>query len=374
MNYFVETQACPRRFDEVKKIEEELVKNNIAKTNDMDQAGIIIYYTCSVTQTAVDRAMSRIEDIMEKNPDKKIVVCGCLPAMELDKLRKIYNGPVCTPTDFSALTDVIDCTINREDLKQIKGIYDEEHQQMNMIIVKGCIRRCTYCAIYKSVGSLVSKPISEIVSFVQECYNKGIRKFNFQGDSVGDYGLDLHTDLSQLLTAINEIPGNFQICIEDLHPAIFLKYYDYFEKLILKDRCEQLMIPIQSGSERILTKMNRPINVNKMKEKLLSVKKLKIRLHTDIIVGFPGETEDDFDATVQLLKDVQFDDITINLYSDRPNTESSMMKDKVSSKTMLKRCMKLSAEGIKAFDKDMLDYQFGHQFKLRKELQKYQDM
>ena len=340
----------------------------------MDQAGIILYYTCSVTQTAVDRAMSRIEDIVENHPDKKVVVCGCLPAMELDKLRKIYSGPICTPTDFSALSDIINCTISREDMLQVKGIYDEEQQQMNIIIVKGCIRRCSYCAIYKSVGPLMSKPADKIVAFMQECCEKGIRKFNFQGDSVGDYGVDLQTNLRQLLMRVNDMPGDFQIFIEDLHPAIFLKYYDCFEKLILDGRCKHLMIPIQSGSEAVLAKMNRPIDVEELRMKLLSVKELGIRLDTDIIIGFPGETEKDFDETVTMLKEVQFDNITINLYSDRPNTEASLMEGKILSKTMLKRCMKLSAQGIRAFDKDMLDYQLGHEFRLRKELRKYQDM
>ncbi|MBS5843462.1 MAG: radical SAM protein [Clostridiales bacterium] len=373
MHYFVETQACPRRLDEVQKIEEELVKNNITKAETMNQAEIIIYYTCSVTQTAVDRAMSRIEDILENHPDKKVVVCGCLPAMELEKLRKIYSGPICTPTNFSALSDIIHSTICREDMQQVNGIYDQKQQQMNIIIVKGCIRRCSYCAIYKSVGPLMSKPIEKIVSFIQECCEKGIKKFNFQGDSVGDYGVDLQTNLRQLLMRINSIPSDFQIFIEDLHPVIFLKYYDCFEKLILAGRCKQLMIPIQSGSAAVLSKMNRPIDVEELRKKLLSVKKLGIRVDTDIIVGFPGETEKDFDETVRMLKDVQFDNITINLFSDRPNTEASLMEGKVSPKIMLKRCMKLSEQGIR-FDKDMLDYQLGHEFRLRKELRKYQDM
>ena len=360
MKFYFTKLSCERRDDEIESIKEKLLlsKDN-AIVEKIEESDVIIFYTCGVATATIERGIKKIVEMQKDYPQKKLIVCGCMPAINLEKLRTVFDGPVCTPTDFAALDAYIGYHLTREDIKKVRSCYEEDDRtRLNVIVEKGCIRKCSYCAIGRAVGKIMSKNLDDIIKVVEKGIKEGAKCIILRGDSVGDYGCDLGTNIGELLTGIDELDGKFTINIEDLHPVIFLKYYDVFKKLVKKKRIVELMIPIQSGSPRIIELMNRRVDLDLLTKRILEIKEAGVNVTTDIIIGFPGETDEDFNMTYEMLGKIDFSYINVNIYGEHKSAPSYTMENKVPQKMMLRRSIKLLQSDLN-ISREMLEFQTG---------------
>lgn len=360
MKLYTQNYACMNRSDEYELICNKMLKIGFTLTDNLDEADYALIYTCGSTEAFIRRSYESVNDIFVKFPKKRIIVCGCATVTS-DYLYKDKPFIICTPTDFSQLEKTLGVSI---DSKQLETAYltddIKESNRKAIVVQKGCVRKCTYCAIWKAVGKIVSKDPKSIIQQVKQCTNNKIYDLTLTGDCVSDYGLDIGTNIIQLINAICSISPLIKLNIYDLHPQSFLHYSNDFVELSKNGKLNCLGIPIQSGSKNILKLMNRSFDINKFICVVNEMKKNDVKFTTDIIIGFPGEKQEDFNETIRVLKEIEFSQISLNVYTDLHGSASSKMKDKVSKKEIIKRYFQLNENGIRGIDKDFFEYQFIH--------------
>ncbi len=215
-------------------------------------------------------------------------------------------------------------------------------------ISKGCLGSCSYCAKKFSTGNLHSKSFQEIVDEFKLGINTGEKHFYLLAEDIGCYGVDRQTNIVDLLRAIFKAGDsyNFQIILSNFNAYWFIKYYDELEPLLVKNshKIAYIQVPIQSGSSYILQLMNRRYTIEDVKERLLALRKKvpNINLVTDIIVGFPGETQKDFELTKKFLSMIRFQHIDIFGYEKRPNTKAATFSGSINLKVIAKRVLELA--------------------------------
>jgi threonylcarbamoyladenosine tRNA methylthiotransferase CDKAL1 len=224
----------------------------------------------------------------------------------------------------------------------------EPYNRMAISIAAGCARACPYCAKRFTLGQLRSKPVDMVMRRISEGIKLGYRTFDLFADSIGEYGQDLGTDFGTLLDRIADASARFSIGIYDLHPQDFIRYFERIIGLCKADKLHYLYVITESGNERVLKSMHREMDTADLLRKLLAIRNHKnIFMQTAIIVGYPGETDLEFEDTIALLKEVNFDDVYVHSYCDMPNTESSRLEGKISQETMLRRLRKIAGTSIK---------------------------
>ncbi len=391
-------ESCHRRQAEIAMVKDFLILNGWVEGFRLRTADLIIFFTCAFCQSKVTEMVNEIAHIKSgMKPTAELIVGSCLPKTDKESLRRVFDGKTINPTDFSELDSLANIEMSIKDMPSMFGeeaITSQErhsaltvqhhtpfkkavpkalnrfktqgtcrtlkqipHMLRSRVLSKrkvvmlsvGCLRKCSYCAIRFATGKLRSKPMESIMNEFAEGFKSGYKKFELYADSIGDYGLDIGTSLGELLDELAHLRNKrFSIGIYDLHPASFTKYFDRIMSFCEVGGLHYLYVPIQSGNERILRLMNRPCNVNDLKEKLMEVKQSKRAfLQTSIIVGFPTETEEDFEDTVRFLKEVDFDDAFIHFYTDMPKTKSSKLAGKVSKDNMSRRMGRISEAGIR---------------------------
>ncbi|MBW1858593.1 MAG: radical SAM protein [Deltaproteobacteria bacterium] len=379
-------------------VKDFLILNGWVEGFRLKTSDLIILFTCAFCQSKVAEMIDEIAHIKSgMKPAAELIVGSCLPKTDKESLRRVFDGKTISPTDFSELDNLANINMSIRDMPSMFGkeaigpqerhsaLTVQHHSSFKKVVPKalnqfktqgtcrtlkqiphmlrsrvlskrkavmlsvGCLRKCSYCAIRFATGKLRSKPMEKIMQEFTEGLKSGCRKFELYADSIGDYGLDIGTNLGELFDELIHLRNKrFSIGIYDLHPSSFTKYFDKIMLLCKMGRLHYLYVPMQSGNERILRLMNRPCNVNNLKEKLLEIKRSKrVFLQTSIIVGFPTETEEDFEDTVRFLKEVDVDDAFIHFYTDMPKTKSSKLAGKVSKDTMSKRMRGISDAGIR---------------------------
>jgi len=212
-----------------------------------------------------------------------------------------------------------------------------------LMISRGCLRTCSYCIIKEFIGNVKSKPQTEILGEFRHGLSLGEKVFSLVSEDAGCYGLDLQRTSAELLKELFSTGKNsdFKLIIPNFSAQWFIEYYEELEDIFTENvgKVSYFHIPIQSGSQKILNKMNRNYNIKDVKESLRRLQKRtpNLNLGTDIIVGFPGETEEDFLESKHLLNDVRFKFVDIFQYEDRPGTVSSNIDLKISVETQGRR-------------------------------------
>ena len=203
----------------------------------------------------------------------------------------------------------------------------------NIKIADGCLNHCSFCATRFATETLRSRPQEEILDDFNRGLEKGYEIFQLLSEDSGCYGLDIGSSITELLQKIFAKQGKYKITLIDFGPRWLIEQKETLIPLLSKnqDRIKELFLPFQSGSNKLLNRMKRGYRF----EELVSVLKLlrknapNITIRTSVLVGFPGESEEDFEATTRVIQEIRFDEITINRYEDRPLTPSSKMDDKV---------------------------------------------
>lgn len=348
--FFIETWGCQMNEEDSEKLSGMLKNIGYKNTEDKTEADIIIFNTCCVRENAEFKVYGNLgilKGLKAKKPDLIIAVCGCMMQQEgmADNIIKKYP-----------FVDIIFGTHNsykfpeylnraKQEGKSIIEIWDKEEGIVEGIpvdrksfskafvtIMYGCNNFCTYCIVPYVRGRERSRDLSDIIKEIKQLVKDGYKEITLLGQNVNSYGKDLNPKISfaELLRVVNDIEGVERVRFMTSHPKDLTDDVIYAIKECDK-LCEHIHLPVQSGSSRILKKMNRFYN----REQYIDlVKKIRteipgVAITTDIIVGFPGETEEDFNETLTLVEEVEYDFAFTFLYSKRKGTPAYDIKEQV---------------------------------------------
>jgi tRNA-2-methylthio-N6-dimethylallyladenosine synthase len=363
------TFGCQMNVYDSDKIAMMLKDLNYSLTDNPENADMILLNTCSVREGPENKVVSqlgRFKKLKEENPDLILGVGGCVAQQRGEELLKQvkYLDIVFGTDSLPALPDMIK-TYQQEGKRiaqteiQMSEIYEfvevtPDYKTNNVSdfvkIMKGCNKRCSYCIVPFTRGAEVSKPSDKIIEEVKILVKAGVKEITLLGQTVNSYGRDKKGELSftQLLEKINEIEGVERIRFTSPHPKYFTK--DLMDAISKLDKVmEHIHMPIQSGSNKVLKEMRRQYKSEEFLGQIQYMRSLmpELEVTTDIIVGYPTETEENFEETLDFLKEIQFDNAFSFAYSPRPMTESFSIEETLTldeKKARLNKLMDLQKE------------------------------
>ncbi len=350
--YFVKTFGCQMNEYDSQKMRDMLEKEfKFVKTEDETMASILILNTCSIREKAEDKVydqLGRWRKIKEKNPEILIAVAGCVASQEGENIIKrapyvdmvigpqtIHRLPHLIRERFAGKTNLVDISFPEIEKFDQLPAPKAEGIKAYVSIMEGCSKYCSYCIVPYTRGEEVSRPFMDVIDEVKKLADQGVREITLLGQNVNHYLGKLPNgeiaDLALLIYAISEIAAIGRIRFMTSHPVEFnnnlIEAYREIPKL-----ANFLHLPVQSGSDRILTQMKRGHTALEYKSKIRKLREVRpdICISTDIIVGFPGETDADFAATMKLVEDIGFDNSFSFIYSRRPGTPAADLPDDIS--------------------------------------------
>lgn len=373
--YNIVTFGCQMNVHESEKIAGILEDLGLTHVEKPEMADVVVFNTCCIREGAEDRAFSNISALKKRkaqNPDMIIAVCGCIPQQKQGKYdfkKKLPFVDIVIGTHNvnmlgaylsqvadtkKRLYEVVETPIS---LEEGKTTIRDDKINAYVNIIYGCNKFCTYCIVPHVRGRERSRPYIDIENEVRDLVDKGYRYITLLGQNVNSYGKDLDEgiDFATLLTKLCQIEGEFKIKFMTSHPIDFNK--DVIKVMKNEPKVAKcLHLPVQSGNDEVLFKMNRHYNI-KHYNKLIKATKHAVKnvaLSTDIIVGFPGETEKAFEDTLKLLKKVKYDQVFAFMYSKRTGTPAVMLPNQIDEEIKNKRVNKLLREQ-KFISKQMLN-------------------
>ena len=337
-------------YDSDKTVDILKEKKGVELTSNVKEADIILLNTCSIRDKAESKVYSelgRLNKLKEKNPNLKIGVGGCVATQEGSNIKKRapYVDLIYGPQTLHRVSDLLDI----DPQKGIKAIditfpIEEKFDSLPspssggpssyVAIMEGCSKYCSFCVVPYTRGDEVSRKPEQIFDEVARLAEQGVSEITFIGQNVNSYKMpykDRILRLSDLIEIISHIDGIERIRYTTSHPLDMtddlIEVYQYVPQLV-----SQLHLPVQSGSNKILEKMKRNYTIDIFLNAVARIKSFRpdLRVSSDFIVGFPGETEDDFQQTMQLVNEVKFDSSFSFIYSKRPGTPASKLEDNTS--------------------------------------------
>jgi len=359
---FVEAYGCSASFADSEMISGLIVNGGHTLATDSSESDLNLIVTCSVKDTTANKMMHRIKSLKTK----PLIVAGCLPKAEQSNVEKFTeNASLLGPNSLGKTLDVINSTLMGK--KQI-ALEDSDLSKVGLPkvrlnsavgiveIASGCMSECTFCQTKLAKGDLSSYRLGDIVRQVQTEIKEGCKEVWLTSTDNGCYGFDIGTDLPTLVNAVSEIPEDFMIRVGMMNPMYMSRIkQELIESYDNEKVFKFLHIPVQSGSNKVLNDMKRGHTSETFRE---IVKKTKDRfenftISTDIIVGFPSETEEDFQKTLALLDETKPDVVNLSKYSARPGTDAAELKQidaaeiKRRSKIIFEQINKISMESNK---------------------------
>ena len=349
--FFLKNYGCTQNIAEGENIRQILLNSGGIEVTDIYQADIIIVNSCAVKTPTEDKVIQFIYDASMTDAD--VLVTGCLPKINPDRIKKTCPDAILTPPNLGkSILKYLPISLPNGETYQMarlpeKPVFLPSHPLTAIMpISQGCLGSCNYCAVKYSRGWLTSYPINDLVDYAKQAIGLGAKELYVTSQDTAVYGKDSGTNLPELLSQLLSIEGDFQIRIGMMNPSYTFEIIDDILDLMLKDTrlYRFLHLPIQSGSDRILKAMNREYNIQSVEELINKIRNKipDITLSTDVIVGFPGETNFDFNETVELLEKYRFDIVNISKYGDRPLAVSSQFDNKIPSDIKKKRSTFLS--------------------------------
>lgn len=359
--YFIQTFGCQMNVRDSEIIAGYLENIGMKQVKNPELADIILFNTCAVRENAEDHLygqLGHMKEFYEKDHSKIIAVCGCMMQLEVPfrtiKEKIPYVSLVFGTNNVDALYSLLDdCLENKHRVLSvvsypgdvIEGLPSKRLEKYRAFvnITYGCDKFCTYCIVPFTRGMQRSRKDKEVISEVRSLIRNGYREVTLLGQNVSSYGMDLEDNLSfaGLLDAIADT-GIDRIRFMTSHPHDFTD--DVFD--VMKERkniMPYLHLPIQSGSDHVLRLMNRSYDLAKYMKlvKLVKEKVPNIALSTDLIVGFPGETEEDFQETLNICEEVRYDSCFTFIFSPRPGTPAYNMKNNATKEEIQNRFERL---------------------------------
>lgn len=368
------TLGCKVNQYETNAMIEQFIKKDYTIKEFNEKADIYIINTCTVTNMADRKSRQMLRRAKELNPNSIIVACGCYAQVAKEELEKIPEIDLIYGTnEKNKIADLVDSlgtshfalsiplaskTENDNNIKETKvtdvmyqkefldfGVTDYTEKTRAVIKVQdGCDRFCSYCIIPYARGHIRSRKIQNVVEEIKTIAQKGIKEVIITGIHVASYGRDIKENIGliDLLEEINKIDGIKRIRLGSLEPTLITE--EFLERLTkLEKICDHFHLSLQSGCDETLKRMNRRYTTEEFKKctELLRKAYPNVALTTDIIVGFPGETDEEFNKTYEFLKEINFYQMHIFKYSPRKGTKAAVMPNQIDGNIKEQRSTKL---------------------------------
>lgn len=332
--------------------------HGLERTDNAEDADVLLLNTCSIREKAQEKVfhqLGRWKSIKAKRPEVVIGVGGCVASQEGEAISKRapFVDLIFGPQTLHRLPEMLE-TRNERD-SAVVDISFPEIEKFDRLpqpstgsasafvsIMEGCSKYCTFCVVPYTRGEEVSRPVDDVIAEIAHLASEGVKEVNLLGQNVNAYRGENHlreiVDFAELLGLVNLVPGVERIRYTTSHPVEFsdalIEAYRDIPALV-----DHLHLPVQSGSDRILTAMKRGHTAIEYKSKIRALRKIRpdISLSSDFIIGFPGETEQDFLATMKLVEEVGFDTSFSFIYSARPGTPASDLQDDTPEEVKKKR-------------------------------------
>ena len=348
------TLGCKVNQYESEAIAEVLEANGFIVVPFGEEADATVINTCAVTTEGERKARQMVRRAIHSSPNACICVTGCAAQLHPESFSSIKgvdfvlgNGKKMKAVDLilSYLNEKrkkaeTQCFAESFDLSSFEPMTIEKSERTRAYIKieDGCDSRCAYCIIKTARGKVRSKPLDEIVKETELLLTKGYKEIVLTGIEISAYGKDIGTDLITLLETLDAMPNMVRIRLGSLDPSMFRSAF--CERLAkIKNLCHHFHLSLQSGCSRTLAAMRRKNNAEQAKDAIANLRALlsDVTFTADIIVGFPGETDEDFNETAKFLEEVKLLDCHIFAFSPRPGTEAAEMKDQISGDVKTKR-------------------------------------
>ncbi|MCP4876952.1 MAG: tRNA (N6-isopentenyl adenosine(37)-C2)-methylthiotransferase MiaB [Gammaproteobacteria bacterium] len=356
---FIKTHGCQmNEYDSAKMLDVLAEGCNLSVTDVESEADVLLLNTCSIREKAQEKVFSQLgrwKKLKQGNPQMVIGVGGCVASQEGEAIRTRapFVDMVFGPQTLHRLPEML--RQSRGNGKAVVDISFPEIEKFDHLpeprsdgvkafvsIMEGCSKYCTFCVVPYTRGEEISRPLDDVVAEIASLAGQGVREVNLLGQNVNAYRGEMDdgdiADLALLIHYVAAIDGIDRIRYTTSHPVEFsdnlIEAYTSVPELV-----SHLHLPVQSGSDRILSMMKRGHSAIEYKHKINQLRKIRpdISMSSDFIIGFPGETEADFNATMKLIDDIGFDASFSFIYSARPGTPAAFMPDNVDLETKKQR-------------------------------------
>lgn len=350
------TYGCTTNQDNSAIMAGLLYKAGYKLTDNTKSADIIIINTCIVKSPTESRVISKIKELKSKYPKKKLILAGCMPEAEYKLCKK--NVPSTSLVSPHHITDIVKVVRNLEKgktteligkRKEIKLCLPKIKKDKEIAIVQiaeGCSSQCSFCITKFAKGHILSYPEGLILKEIEKNVKEGCKKIYLTAQDTAAYGLDQHkkSQLPKLLNKISKIKGNFIVRVGMMNPCNALPVLDELMESYKSEKIFKFLhLPLQSASNKVLKDMNRNYTLEQFEEIIKKFRKNipNLNLSTDIICGFPTETEKDFKETIQFIRKIKPEVLNISKFGPRPGTQASKMKQ-LTSQEIKKRSVLLT--------------------------------
>ncbi len=344
--------------------------NGWQETSVAAEADDIVVSTCAVNQQYEDAAMDDLQTRASQcKPGGRLIATGCLSRINPQRFQQIQGALSVPPLELQQfdqliqgphrMSDISGHAVRIDDyqanplfarLVRIRGKLEKMRRRFGIDLIPhwmatipspdwyfirgsfGCLGRCTYCAVRRAKGRLVSTPPDIILQQLRQALASGAREVSLAGDDMGAWGTDIGSNLAELLDRMAAVPGDFRINLRFVEPVFLLKLLDQLLPVFATGKISAFCLPIQSGSNRVLERMGRDYRIEQIEVALQQLDRVprRPRLSSIIMVGFPGETDEDFVASCRLIDRLPIDLYQILMYEGRPDTPSVSMPNQIS--------------------------------------------
>lgn len=327
MRVLVEAYGCSLNRGECEELVDELVERGHSITTKEEGTDLVVIFTCGVIETTERRMLKRIGHFARSG--KELAVCGCLGDISPDKIMAVApKARVYPVTRHAGVLNYLDAPTRGPGVTRLL----DEGSVGILPISSGCGGSCSYCVTRLARGELKSRPLVELVARARELIERGAVEIQICAQDTATYGVDLDTTLDPLISSLVKLDGDFMLRIGMMNPENALRFLPMVMDAYQHDKVFKFLhLPVQSGSDGVLNRMERRYTVADFLE-LVDAFRARFPdgvLSTDIIVGFPGETDEEFAGSVELLNLVKPDIVNVTRFSARPGTEAEKMNGQI---------------------------------------------
>jgi len=350
--YFSEDDMCTTKKLEMRRIQDYFTLNDWGVTRDPEQADLVICVTCSGWEKLEQKSLETLKNLQYLGD--KVIALGCVTDVNPEGVQKLHAGRCISSLRLDQISGLIPHPkVKFEEVpepsvfrtKEDYRLYDLTKRFVN--IAGGCSFACSYCPHRIGLGPRVSRTVEDILQQIAGLVAEGVRIVVLTGMETAYYGLDIKTDYPTLLQQVLDFNNSYEVHVAQFHPAGILKYYDRLLPLMQNKRVTDIQIPVQTTSDRLLKLMNRPPGTDKIGQFLIEVKKKNpvAVLRTDIMVGFPSETMEELDQTLEFVTRV-FDEVAVYGFEMRQGLAVEKLLDQAFSREEIERRVAYGAKRV----------------------------
>lgn len=353
--FYIETFGCQMNVHDSEKVIGTLVSRGYSQVETVADADLVLYNTCSIRDKAEQKVFHRLEQFKRENKGKTFGVLGCVAQQEGDKIfeKSPHVSLVCGSASYNRLPELLvqldtgnrrvtGLSLDTDETFETPVTRRDNPHRAYITIIEGCDKACAYCVVPFTRGPERSRTSESILKEAGELAEKGFTEIQLLGQNVNSYRdpSPAGFDFARLLRAMGEVNGIRRVRFTTSHPRDFVK--DIIDAIDENPvLCNHVHLPVQSGSSHVLDRMRRLYTRDEYMRRIEWMKRSNrdIAISTDIIVGFPGETEQDFQATLDLLDQVEYDSVFSFKYSKRPNTSALEYEDHIPEEEKQRRLL-----------------------------------